>query len=208
MPLAAMAQMEAIITKGENATFYFLQGTNVSEVNFSPDQKHIGCSGYYTEGVPTSGYIYNLEKDSLWQTEIPAQFIVSPDWYAGGASIYKNGETIPLETRSTSESPFYSSVSSWAASTGLDSLLTMSFENPVNPATGRNIWVNYAYVVNGNTGKILSRIEPHWDMTAESFKDNTGHGGGSTAPAMTVASWQDIHPTRNRETTGVRSSGT
>ena len=175
MSTGALAQ-EATITEGQKGTFYFLQGTHVSDVGFSPDQRYIGCVGFYTEGVPTFGYIYDLEKDSLWQTEVPAQFILSPDWYAGGASIYKNGETIPMETRSTSEDPFYSSASSWAASTGLDSLFTMSFENPVNPATGRNIWVNYAYVVNGNTGKILSRIEPHWDMTAESFKDNSGHG--------------------------------
>ena len=175
MSTGALAQ-EATITEGQKGTFYFLQGTHVSDVGFSPDQRYIGCVGFYTEGVPTFGYIYDLEKDSLWQTEVPAQFILSPNWYAGGASIYKNGETIPMETRSTSEDPFYSSASSWAASTGLDSLFTMSFENPVNPATGRNIWVNYAYVVNGNTGKILSRIEPHWDMTAESFKDNSGHG--------------------------------
>lgn len=175
MSTGALAQ-EAAITEGQKGTFYFLQGTNVNHVGFSPDQRYIGCVGYYVEGVPTFGYIYDLEKDSLWLTEVPAHFIISSDYYAGGASIYRNGEIIPLETRSTSDIEEWQRVRSWAASTNLDTLFTMSYEHPVNPATGGNIWVNYAYAVDGSTGKIMSRIEPHWDMTAESFKDNTGHG--------------------------------
>ena len=176
MPGKLNAQLSVSTTQGEKASFYSLNGTVTGGTFFSPDGKYVGCKGFYTEGTSNYGYIYDIAEDSLWETEVPAEFIISPDWYAGGARIYKNGEIISLETRSQNPSDHeWGSASLWAASAGLDSVYSMSYEQEDNPSGGK-IWVNYAYLMDGNTGKIRERIRPHWDMTVESHKENAGHG--------------------------------
>lgn len=206
MPGKLKAQLSTTVTEGQNAAFYSLNGTRVSKFGLSPDGRYWGINVSYQEGAPESGYIYDMVNDSLWETEVPAAFIVSPDWYAGGREIYKDGEVFSLETRSPQpENATYGVVSLWATSAGLDTLFSMSYEQPTNPADNEPIWVNYAYLMDGSTGKIREQVKLHWDMDPNSHKENTGHGervdaasndgsvlAGHSSDPNAVSNWQAV----------------
>lgn len=161
----------AVITKGEKATFYIIMPAGgARRVGISPDGKYLG-GGYPTSGGEQApGFIYDFEKDSTWLAECSAEHIVSPDLYTGRSNmIFRNGELIEVETPMAGDD-----VAIWAVSLGLDTVVMMGHEEEMDPYSGSLRTVNYPYVVDGKTGKILHRLEPHWPMTDE--ESNSGYG--------------------------------
>lgn len=163
--IAPGLQSQSVITKGEAASFYIITGASGSrQVDIAPDGRYLGCGSH----------IYDIEKDSIWKSEISIDLILSPMHYAGGGKIYKDGKIIEIETRSTSDDEWYGGVTLWAASRNLDTLYSMSYEEQKDPYSGTVRSMAYAYLVDGQTGKIMHRVEPHWPLSEEI--SNTGWG--------------------------------
>lgn len=167
----AQSSTGAVIVEGERATLYFIAGApGASTAMPSLDGRYLGGAYPFTEsGVPGTGYVYDFEKDSTWQTEVAANFLISPNHYASqGGFIWRDGEVLNVETLSPSPSEsMYGMVSLWAATAGGDTLFSMSYEYEENPNTGEMQYNNYAYLIDSKTGEILSRVEPHWPMSPD-----------------------------------------
>ena len=167
----AQSSTGAVIVEGERATLYFIAGASgASTAMPSLDGRYLGGAYPFTEsGVPGTGYVYDFEKDSTWQTEVAANFLISPNHYASqGGFIWRDGEVLNVETLSPSPSEsMYGMVSLWAATAGGDTLFSMSYEYEENPNTGEMQYNNYAYLIDSKTGEILSRVEPHWPMSPD-----------------------------------------
>ena len=179
LPLLALSGQsqttQAVITQGERASFYIIVGAGgARSVSISPDGRYLGGAFPSDAGAEVPGFIYDFEKDSTWITPTPANFIVSPDHYAGDGYIYRDGQTFKMESLSTSSDDYYSSTSLWAASDGLDTLFSMSYEQVEDPYDGASRQINYAYLVDGTTGKIMQKVEPHWPMSLEESNNSYG----------------------------------
>ena len=173
VPVSQAQQAGTVITENPNARFCILIGAaGARAAAISPDGRYVGGSFPGDAGTAVPGYIYDIERDSVWITETPADFVVSPDHYAGDGYIYLNGELISIKTRSNETEGYYATSSTWAASRSRDTLVTMSHEQEDDPELGREVAINYAYLVDGRTGEILYRVEPHWPRAAGS----TGFG--------------------------------
>lgn len=159
----------AMITQGEKADFYIIvSAAGVKKVALSPDGKYMGGGADAQTGREAPGIIYGFEKDTTWLTESPAVFILSPDHYAGGGYIWRDGKALEVETYGAGGS------SIWAASASLDTLFSMSYETEKDPFDGKTLQVNYAYLIDGKTGKIMQRVKPCWPMSSE--RSNQGFG--------------------------------
>lgn len=176
LPAPLQAQTtRATITQGERGKFYVITPAGGSRGGrISADKRYVS-GDFFSGETSSSGYIYDIEKDTTLYVGA-ATFLASPDWYAGGNCIYKEGKRIDPENRSNSSDPFYGTSSIWAASADLTKVITMAYEEETDPLTGKKTWVNYAYVVNGSTGKIIERIPLHWPMSTDPAYTNSGTG--------------------------------
>lgn len=177
-PIRIQAQLNphASVTRGEKGVFYLLNGAVGSrDAAVSADGNYV--SGDFTDGTKSiAGYIYDIAKDTTWITT-PSVHLVSPDWYAGGSTIYKNGELLNVETRSGLDpSEQYAHTSIWAATPDLSKIMSLAYEQVEDPLTGEPMWVNFAYVVDGTSGKIIERVKPHWPMSTNPNIDNRAYG--------------------------------
>lgn len=168
-PAATMAQgYRTDVTEGKAAKIVILSDfINAGGASFSPDGKYAG--GIYAG----EGFIYDLEKDSAW-ISLPARYIVSPDLYAGEGIIFRNGQKIDVEGMPADTNNGGTTL--WAATPDLSTLFSMSFEKETF-SNGRSMTVNYAYEIDGETGKIVDRIEPHWPFDPDGSQyDFVGFG--------------------------------
>lgn len=166
--LAMGQDHKADITEGKFAKIAILSDyINAGGAHISPDGKYAG--GNYVE----DGFIYDLTQDSAWITA-PAQYIVSPQLYAGNGVISRNGQQIAIETFPADSAMGGGTI--WAATPDLEVFYTMSFENE-SFTNGRTLTVNYAYRVDGKSGEILEKVTPHWPFDPDgSINDFMGFG--------------------------------
>lgn len=174
---------KATVTKGEKATFYIISAApSAQNCNFSPDGKYLGGDFTPTSGAASSGFIYDIEADTTLITAA-ASCILSPDWFAGGYTIFKDGDLMEIESRYTGDAhdELYTKAMVWCASNDMTKVVSMGCETDTDPATGLGISPNYPYIVDGSTGKIIERVEPYWPMSSDPALSNIGFGARANA---------------------------
>lgn len=178
----------AQIVKGEKGKLYIITGAGGSRnARVSADGRYVGGS-FFSGETATSGYIYDVQEDTIYYGGA-ADFLVSPQWYAGGNLIYVDGQPVKIEVNNDSDDPYYSTSSIWAATPDLKYVASMAYELQVDPATGKEIYVNLPYLVDGKTGKIVKYLQTHWPMSP-TVTNNNGHGArpdAISADGMIVA---------------------
>lgn len=168
MGLAA-AQNFATVTQGEKGKFYILTyAAGVRGGYLSADGKFVGGTAG-SDWTTNVGYVYDIARDSMKITTA-ADVVKSWTVYAGNNTINRDGQIIEIETRYpdlTNSEMTHASV--WAASAGLDTIVTMAYELQPDPSGERpnGLTINVPYLVDGKTGKILQRVDPHWPLTAD-----------------------------------------
>ena len=163
LPSGRAQDTKAVVTRGEKATLYVIPAaTNVTRVTFSPDARYLGVCCPASEGEPSTGFIYDFERDTTWATELGVKFMASPDRFADESYLYNNGEIIEVESRNTVED--YETLVLYAASKNMDTLYSMSYELVYDP-NGQAVMCPLGYLIDGHTGKIITPLEPHWPMS-------------------------------------------
>lgn len=170
----AVAQNFATVTQGEKGKFYILTyAAGVRGGYLSADGMFVGgkAGADWTTNV---GYVYDIARDSMKITTA-ADVVKSWTVYAGGNTINRDGQIIEIESRHPETSGEMAYASVWAASAGLDTIVSMAYELQPDPSGERpnGVTINVPYLVDGKTGKILHRVEPHWPLAV----DNVGGFG-------------------------------
>lgn len=165
------------VIQGEAATYYSLTCFGVArEVCMSPDGRYLGAAVTNND----IGFVYDRQEDRVKQT-IAVSVISSWDRYAGGNFIYVNGDTIPIE--SWYDGSEEENITVYGASRSLDTIITMAHEYITMPFSGQKARINYPYIVDGKTGKILERVKPHWPMRSDLQSQNEGRVNMASADA-------------------------
>jgi hypothetical protein len=166
------------IMRGQRGKYiFFKEAAGIQLVYSSPDTRYIG-GGRELDNNISIGFVYDIVSDSFFSTyPNSAQYIYSPNLYAGDNRIVKNGQVIPLDpVYHGTPSDYYESLGIWAATPNLDKFFVMGYNGLWDNPGNRIRMVNLMFVYDSD-GHVLDTIKPVWDMETEGESDvNAGYG--------------------------------
>jgi hypothetical protein len=170
-PATENGQIE--IMQGQRGKYIFFRGVGgAQKTSSSPDMRYIGGGNNSGE----RGFIYDIVADSLFITPNSAEYIQSPNLYAGGGKIVKNGQIVNLDPVYQGESDSWKDLSIWAATPNVDKIFVMGYKSLWDAPAGKTRTANYMFVYDSD-GHVIDTIEPVWAMAEHGDEFiNAGYG--------------------------------
>lgn len=199
-----LGQSNEVVTGANGATTTFLRKATFSSPEFlSSDARYF--SGLFGTGA---GYVYDLQKDTLYTYEFMVPGFASFDHYVGqddpgdtyaNSFTHYNGQNFPLEKVINYERLSYNEVFVNAVQGNCERIVTMVYDTTTHYATGRPAVFNRVAIHDGKNGKCLMQLPYVWNPpTDDESKLGFGSRGDCISGDGAIVGGHSTNPYSNR----------